>query len=83
MQCDRQGNLYAATPTGIQVCDHNGRVRAILQPAAGGVASLCFAGADHRTLCVLADGKLLIRRMKAAGATLDMAAAEVAAQGAG
>ena len=83
MQCDRQGNLYAATPTGIQVCDHNGRVRAILQPAAGGVASLCFAGADHRTLCVLADGKLLIRRMKAAGATPDMAAAEVAAQGAG
>ena len=83
MQCDRQGNLYVATPTGIQVCDHNGRVRAILQPGTGGVTSLSFAGTDHRTLCTLVSGKLFVRRMKAAGATPDMAAAEVATQGAG
>lgn len=83
MQCDRQGNLYVATPTGIQVCDHNGRVRAILQPGTGGVTSLSFAGTDHRTLCTLVSGKLFMRRMKAAGATPDMAAAEVATQGAG
>lgn len=83
MQCDRQGNLYVATPTGIQVCDHNGRVRAILQPGTRGVTSLGFAGPDHRTLCALVGGKLLVRHMKAAGTTPDMAAAEVATQGAG
>ncbi len=32
MVFDTEGNLYVATPMGIQICDQNGRVRAILAP---------------------------------------------------
>ena len=45
---DTHGNLYAATRMGIQVCDQNGRVRAILPlpTPCGPVRSLCFGGAQ-------------------------------------
>lgn len=43
---DTHGNLYVATPAGIQICDQNGRVRAILPLPirSGSVRGLCFAG---------------------------------------
>ena len=41
------GNLYVATKMGIQVCDHNGRVRAILPyPTADEITSFAFDGND-------------------------------------
>ncbi|MBR1538710.1 MAG: hypothetical protein IJ636_04305 [Bacteroidales bacterium] len=42
---DTLGNLYVLTPSGIQVCDQNGRVRAILSLPDGRTAcALCFRG---------------------------------------
>ena len=59
---DTLGNLYVATPFGIQVCDQNGRVRAILSlPAAGAVESLCFKG---NQLFIRCGGKVYVRRLK-------------------
>ena len=46
MAFDTEGNLYVATPIGIQICDHNGRVRGILPlPGAGRkVDAIAFVG---------------------------------------
>jgi enterochelin esterase-like enzyme len=60
---DLHGDLYAATPLGIQVCDRNGRVRAILwMPApCGPVHGLCWGGGNFDTLYAT-DGTTLFRR---------------------
>jgi gluconolactonase len=60
---DANGELYVATRMGVQVCDHNGRVRAILPlpTPCGPVRSLCFGGQDFDTLYVT-DGKQLFHR---------------------
>jgi enterochelin esterase-like enzyme len=66
---DTHGNLYAATRMGVQVCDQNGRVRAILPlPApAGPVRGLAFGGV-HFDVLYATDGKrLFCRKMKVAG----------------
>ena len=44
MVFDTEGNLYVATYQGIQVCDQNGRVRAILSLPGGPVERLYFVG---------------------------------------
>jgi hypothetical protein len=66
---DARGSLYAATSLGVQVCDRNGRVRAILwlpQPS-GPVRGLCWGGSGFDTLYAT-DGRSLFRRtMKVAG----------------
>lgn len=64
MVFDTKGNLYVATELGIQVADHNGRVRAILSLPAGGVKSVAFSGNYLFALC--AD-KLFVRKMQAEG----------------
>lgn len=64
MAFDTKGNLYVATEMGVQVADHNGRVRAILSLPAGGVQSLAFSG---NYLYVLCGDKLFVRKMKAQG----------------
>ena len=64
MAFDTAGNLYVATEMGVQVADHNGRVRAILSLPAGGVKSLAFSG--HH-LYVVCGNKLYVRKMKAEG----------------
>lgn len=64
MAFDTNGNLYVATPMGVQVADHNGRVRAILSLPAGSVHSLAFSG---RYLYVQCGDRLFIRKMKAEG----------------
>ena len=64
MAFDTHGNLYVATPMGVQVADHNGRVRAILTLPAGGVQSLAFSG---KYLYVLCGDRLFVRKMKAEG----------------
>ena len=64
MAFDMKGNLYVATAMGVQVADHNGRVRAILSLPAGGVKSLAFSG---NYLYVVCGDKLFVRKMKAEG----------------
>ena len=64
MAFDTQGNLYVATEMGVQVADHNGRVRAILSLPAGAVQSLAFCG---KHLYVLCGNRLFVRKMKVEG----------------
>ena len=64
MAFDTQGNLYVATEMGVQVADHNGRVRAILSLPAGAVQSLAFCG---KYLYVVCGDKMFVRRMNAEG----------------
>ena len=63
---DEKGYLYCATDKGIQICDHNGRVRVILGIDAGPVESIAFAG---RKLYAISGGRLWSRELLVAGAT--------------
>lgn len=68
---DTAGNLYAATETGVQVCDHNGRVRAIIPAPTfkggfGSIQSLAFVG-NH--IYVITAGRLYVRRFAHIGCT--------------
>jgi gluconolactonase len=75
---DRDGRLYAATRMGIQVFDHNGRVRALLPLPEGAATSLAFGGADEMTLFVgTADHHIYRRRMKVPGVRPGSAALRV------
>lgn len=64
MAFDTKGNLYVATAMGVQVADHNGRVRAILSLPAGAVKSLAFSG---KYLYVLCGDRLFVRKMNVEG----------------
>ena len=64
MAFDTQGNLYVATEMGVQVADHNGRVRAILSLPAGAVRSLAFSGKYLEGVC---GEKMFVRKMKVEG----------------
>ena len=69
MAVDTHGNLYVATRMGIQVCDQNGRVRAILPlpTPSGPVRSLCFGG-EHFDVLYVTDGtQVFMRRLKVPG----------------
>jgi gluconolactonase len=61
---DAMGDLYAATPQGIQVCDRNGRARAILwlPTPCGPVEGIGWGGSGFRTLYA-SDGASLFRRI--------------------
>lgn len=80
---DSEGYLYVATTMGIQICDHNGRVRGILNSPSNINYSLCFAGKELNTLYLLSNGKLYKRKLKITGTTHDMEAIQVNSQGAG
>jgi gluconolactonase len=65
---DSIGQVYFATPLGIQVCEANGRVAQILNPPEhGSVSSLTFAGKDLNWLYVTEGGKLFRRPVKVTG----------------
>jgi enterochelin esterase-like enzyme/sugar lactone lactonase YvrE len=65
---DSDGQIYFATPLGIQVCEANGRVAQILNPPEhGGIASVGFAGKDLNWLYVSEGGKLFRRPVKVKG----------------
>lgn len=83
MMFDIAGNLYVATMDGVQVCDHNGRVRAILSPPGGGVVSLCFGGQGMSMLYVVSGGVIYKREMKSKGFSNGDEPHEVPRQGAG
>lgn len=61
---DTEGNLYVASEIGIQVCDHNGRVRAILNGPKGSVERMLFFG---NRLIVESGGELFCRVLRAKG----------------
>jgi hypothetical protein len=82
---DTHGNLYAATRMGIQVCDQNGRVRAILPlpTPCGPVRSLCFGG-EHFDVLFATDGtRVFTRRLKVRGFAPWASPIPVSSQGAG
>jgi enterochelin esterase-like enzyme/sugar lactone lactonase YvrE len=65
---DSIGQIYFATPLGIQVCEANGRVAQILNPPEhGAVSSVAFAGKDLDWLYVTEGGKLFRRPVKVKG----------------
>ena len=80
MAFDTHGNLYVATPMGVQVADHNGRVRAILSLPAGGVDALAFSG---NYLYVRCGQKLYVRKMNAIGHNPKQGAMSYQSQGQG
>jgi len=81
---DRDGRLYAATRMGVQVFDHNGRVRAILPVPAGEITSIAFGGPDMMTLFVGSAGHPFYRRkMKVPGSIPGASPTEVPNWGAG
>jgi gluconolactonase len=65
---DSIGQIYFATPLGIQVCEANGRVAQILNPPEPGtITSLAFGGKDLNYLYVTEGGKLFRRPVKVTG----------------
>lgn len=82
---DTHGNLYAATRMGVQVCDQNGRVRAVLPlpTPCGPVRSLCFGGASFDELYVTDGAQVFKRKLKVPGYAPWSAPVAVKSQGAG
>ena len=80
MVFDTKGNLYVATEMGVQVADHNGRVRAILSLPAGAVDALAFSG---NYLYVRCGEKMFVRKMKAEGHLPQNGAIKYKSQGQG
>ena len=65
---DALGQVYFATPLGIQVCEANGRVAQILNPPEHGVlTSVAFGGKELNWLYVTEGGKLFRRPSKMSG----------------
>lgn len=77
---DTAGNLYAATATGIQVCDHNGRVRAILNAPNGSVERMLFIG---NKMIIESGGELFCRELLTKGSTSPFAEEVPKSQGQG
>jgi hypothetical protein len=82
---DTHGNLYAATRMGIQVCDQNGRVRAILPlpTPCGPVRSICFGGEHFETLYATDGTQVFKRKLKVPGFAPWAAPVALPSQGAG
>ena len=69
LKCDRDGRIYAATASGIQVLDQLGRVNAILPvpKTKGWVSNLCFGGKDFDTMYITVFDKVFKRKFKVKG----------------
>ena len=65
MAFDADGNLFVATNMGVQICDQNGRVRAILPLPKGGAAERLMFKGD--CLYVESCGVVYMRRLRATG----------------
>jgi enterochelin esterase-like enzyme/sugar lactone lactonase YvrE len=65
---DSIGQVYFATPLGVQVCEANGRTAQILNsPVHGPVTSMAFGGKELDWLYVTVGGKLFRRPVKVKG----------------
>jgi sugar lactone lactonase YvrE len=69
LAADTHGNLYVATRMGIQVCDQNGRVRAILPlpTPSGPVLGICFGGPRFDVLYATDGTHVFTRQLKLPG----------------
>lgn len=68
---DSSGQVYFATPLGIQFCEANGRVAGILNPPEHGVVTeVTFAGKNLDWLYVAEGGKFVRRSVKVTGAAV-------------
>ena len=66
---DSDGQVYFATPLGVQFCEANGRVAGILNPPEHGiVTNVVFAGKNLDWIYVAEGGKLFRRPVKVKGA---------------
>jgi sugar lactone lactonase YvrE len=69
MVVDTKGLLYVATLLGIQICDAEGRVVAIINrpegadPSLGPVSGLAFGGSDHQYLYAVAGNQVFRRHL--------------------
>ena len=65
---DSIGQVYFATPVGMQVCEANGRVAMILNaPEHGSVSAIAFGGQGRNWLYAIEGGKLFRRPVKVTG----------------
>jgi sugar lactone lactonase YvrE len=65
---DTIGQVYFATPVGVQMCEANGRMAAVFNPPEhGGVSSVVFAGKKMDWMYVAEGGKLFRRPVKISG----------------
>ncbi len=65
---DSIGQVYFATPLGIQVCEANGRVATILNaPEHGSVSAIAFGGRELDWLYAVEGGKVFRRPVKVKG----------------
>jgi sugar lactone lactonase YvrE/predicted esterase len=65
---DSIGQVYFATPLGIQICEANGRMAEILNPPEhGSVSNIAFGGKDLNWLYAAEGGKLFRRPVKVKG----------------
>ncbi len=82
MTFDENGNLYVATSMGVQVCDQNGRVRAILPLFdSAPIRSLAFVGT--KLYVVNERGEIYVRELKVSGAQPWQTATSPKSQGQG
>ena len=66
----RLGQVYFATPLGVQMCEANGRMAAVLNPPAPGeISSVVFAGKKRDWIYVAEGGRLFRRPVKVTGVT--------------
>lgn len=70
IKCDRDGRIYVATKSGLQVLDQLGRVHAIIPvpKTKGQVSNLCFGGPDFDVLYISCQDKVFRRKVKVKGA---------------
>ena len=66
--CDREGRIYVATRSGIQILDQTGRVNAILPTPNGSASSVAFGGKNFDILYVTANDKVYKRKLNTHGA---------------
>jgi gluconolactonase len=67
MRVDKDGRLYVATRSGIQICDQAGRVNCIIPTPNGRVANFCFGGAGFDTIYAACGDKVYMRKLKIKG----------------
>ncbi|HEX8037672.1 MAG TPA: SMP-30/gluconolactonase/LRE family protein [Chryseosolibacter sp.] len=70
LKCDRDGRIYVATLSGIQVMDQLGRVNAIIPVprTKGQISNLCFGGPGFDMLYITCHDKVFRRKVNVKGA---------------
>jgi gluconolactonase len=68
MRADQLGRVYVTTRSGIQVCDADGQIVAIIRTPNGRVSNLSFGGANFDVLYATCGDKVYMRKVNAKGA---------------